>query len=1798
MIWYGLVALSLAGAPACFPSEGSCVASVGNGIFWREWSKTSPDLSVVCNPDHWQEKERCRAVCPLALQITHPKELASRFCLFQVEVFPYHTLSNLHPDHPLYRVEFPISFAGNNTADFNDISRYGCSEEDYSDRNGTIVLRRGGAPASPCLPGNVDPMTFNLGVPASIMIDSLAANQQMPESRVGIPYHDEIGLATQYMSRGGGGLIFDWVQQNEVRGYLDVSCEEEKGEEGEYGEYCPDLGLIGKCSNEVEESHRLCNRCPMKVYREGKEEEGGVCLWGNELLPRVQKNMLQAGVVFSGVQLEGACTEMDFAGVEGKVVFVSSTKVLCELYTSARLAEKHGAIGYVVIWSRSEDSKAEAIRGKSAFISIPVHSILASEDLIAHDMLQSGDSLETRSDAVADEREVLLSISSLPEGFGEFASDGFEFSLAMKVCVVLIAMLFGLVVFVLYHQNGSALKLPVQLARNGNGRRHLSLASATTLLAVSSLLAVGSVSFVLARDAGITATDTAMDSGKLALNQVRGSLGQSIEVQSHDARQALVRFIRSELLSIVEVGEEKVHAVSRIYKHSNSSSAAWWAQYNRLMGEAEPALAQGWSLATRSVKNLYADAIFVSSNAPKFQDNHTVYIPTHVADRYPDGTYGVGNAVWRSPDQFDIPTNRIGNVLINSLDLTKRLQEGDTTWVMGERHSFVCSYTPCRYGAAEAPTYSVASPLYGTAGEYLGAVTASISIAQLKDKMREAVLHSGMPEMKVVVFERISGLILADSDTAETEMIDQTFILGVYVPRVQVNTLIRSSVVINNALGHLLLEVEEQRGGRLTEYSSEFNQRDYFVSEGERIMDLRSHPTPSEYVRDYSASMYEVELRPQADASQQFQRDIIFNGGNAVHVYLNLTTTNPLVSSTLSNNPTIIWRSDDPFYNTTTGFGDGRRTCVFRESPDKCSLRGNFFLRSYTLFVRYRVDEDVTPNSRDARLFTESFEGETSVTLFASGRASFNIMAYGCETKPITTGIKKGTWVNLAVVYRVGEHCTSYVNGELHDQSYISYLYVPAATGNAYLVGSGFVGAMSSFQVFRIALSAQQVRDLAESEDVIMKADDKQYFVEMVQSEEDVTGKRKGFDVSVAAVIPRDAIMGHADRATVITQQQLDAESDSLQSDLRAKNGEAVVVVLVVILSSVLLFCVANLLLTRPFTNVSEVMCDAALMKVATAPPKASAILELDIMYRAMEVMTTNLKSYRPFLPDSLFEKLNCVPYEAERDNDLPPGSRSSTIALAFTDIVQSTVLWERTPRCMKECLRIHNKVMRRCLKRNHGYEVKTIGDAYMVAFDSAVDACTFGLEAQEELYHAEWPDELNLHPHCAHDPSTQSGGIAVRIGISFGNVELDYNPVTGRCDYFGHTVNKAARIEGLGIQGAVTVAQEVLSEVLEFEAASFDYNAQSRDYASLGKPYVHEMPSMQLRGVAKKCDLWVLLPRSLKGREARVRMKLEEVSGGNSTMGGGHFTMTGRMANPLQPGSFSSSSSETMVLPYTSPAKVYNTRNGCIASIFLAIDETKELNIAGLDEPLLKIISSAERTEGMVISIVGAASVVSWNGTKPCVMPTEAAFRFVRAMQTGERREGKGGQPLTVGLLTGPILSCSVGSVSQKFITSFSSGLELTWLLAKVAASRRTLSLHVNLLEDRASAVYTPLQRPIDSWSLTHKGVVTVYEVNKAIAQAGSPGGSEVEWGWSRAYWRSWREGDIASLLDNGGECAGVDTMIDMVASCLENRTHIVDEKVLSFLGCGEVVDVQNRPEPQAVTAWDPLESASAVSE
>jgi eukaryotic-like serine/threonine-protein kinase len=146
---------------------------------------------------------------------------------------------------------------------------------------------------------------------------------------------------------------------------------------------------------------------------------------------------------------------------------------------------------------------------------------------------------------------------------------------------------------------------------------------------------------------------------------------------------------------------------------------------------------------------------------------------------------------------------------------------------------------------------------------------------------------------------------------------------------------------------------------------------------------------------------------------------------------------------------------------------------------------------------------------------------------------------------------------------------------------------------------------------------------------------------------------------------------------------------------------------------------------------------------------------------------------------------------EEERPDMRAHAAPDGTVAILFSDIEDSTVLTERLgDERWLEVLREHNSIFREQISRHAGYEVKSQGDGFMLAFPDPCEALECAIDVQRAFAERE------------RDGSGES--LHVRIGLHTGEV------ISEEGDYFGKNVILAARIAAQALGGEILVSEEM----------------------------------------------------------------------------------------------------------------------------------------------------------------------------------------------------------------------------------------------------------------------------------------------------------------------------------------------------------------------------------------------------
>jgi TolB-like protein len=152
-----------------------------------------------------------------------------------------------------------------------------------------------------------------------------------------------------------------------------------------------------------------------------------------------------------------------------------------------------------------------------------------------------------------------------------------------------------------------------------------------------------------------------------------------------------------------------------------------------------------------------------------------------------------------------------------------------------------------------------------------------------------------------------------------------------------------------------------------------------------------------------------------------------------------------------------------------------------------------------------------------------------------------------------------------------------------------------------------------------------------------------------------------------------------------------------------------------------------------------------------------------------------------------------------------------------FTDIVGYTSLTQKDEALSMQLLEEHRMLVRPFFPKHNGREVKTIGDAFLVEFASALEAVRCAFDIQQSMH------EMNN----GRLPEKQ---VQLRIGVHVGDV------IHSQDDVYGDAVNVANRIEPLATPGGICISGQVYENIrnkFEFPLVSIG----KKELKNVGEP-------------------------------------------------------------------------------------------------------------------------------------------------------------------------------------------------------------------------------------------------------------------------------------------------------------------------------------------------------------------------
>jgi len=139
----------------------------------------------------------------------------------------------------------------------------------------------------------------------------------------------------------------------------------------------------------------------------------------------------------------------------------------------------------------------------------------------------------------------------------------------------------------------------------------------------------------------------------------------------------------------------------------------------------------------------------------------------------------------------------------------------------------------------------------------------------------------------------------------------------------------------------------------------------------------------------------------------------------------------------------------------------------------------------------------------------------------------------------------------------------------------------------------------------------------------------------------------------------------------------------------------------------------------------------------------------------------------------------------------------SGIVTFLMTDMENSTAQWDASQELMAEAVERHDAMVRAAFDRYGGYTFSTTGHGFAAAFERVGDAVESAVEVQRALQAEPWPEPI---------------AVLVRMGLHTAEAQERDG------DYFGPSVNRAARLMSCGAGGQILVSSTTAPLISEYE--------------------------------------------------------------------------------------------------------------------------------------------------------------------------------------------------------------------------------------------------------------------------------------------------------------------------------------------------------------------------------------------
>ncbi|XDD42504.1 DUF5939 domain-containing protein [Leptospira sp. WS60.C2] len=179
------------------------------------------------------------------------------------------------------------------------------------------------------------------------------------------------------------------------------------------------------------------------------------------------------------------------------------------------------------------------------------------------------------------------------------------------------------------------------------------------------------------------------------------------------------------------------------------------------------------------------------------------------------------------------------------------------------------------------------------------------------------------------------------------------------------------------------------------------------------------------------------------------------------------------------------------------------------------------------------------------------------------------------------------------------------------------------------------------------------------------------------------------------------------------------------------------------------------------------------------------------------------------------------------------------SLTIMFTDLKGSTEMYDTAGDIIAyKLVQEHFRILTEIVRKYKGAIVKTMGDAIMATFSTPTEGLLAALEMMERI------DSMNL------DWKKEGYEIGLKVGLNEGSALAVVNDE--RLDYFGQSVNIAARVQGLAKSGEVWLSETV-------------WNATDPEELVKQHGYFYRKQRAMLKGVGTPVPVFQLSRNKLK---------------------------------------------------------------------------------------------------------------------------------------------------------------------------------------------------------------------------------------------------------------------------------------------------------------------------------------------